>query len=183
MSLGVGLVRGINVGPTSAVAMSDLAASFEAAGFTSVRTLLRSGNVVFESSGEVDAARDGTATAVERELAARSGVAARVLLVPEAEFRRIASENPLLAAGDDFSKQVVTFLGAERMPSTLDVPAAESIAPEVVAVGRQAIYQWCPLGVSKTRLTAAFWRQLSPVATARNWRTVLRILGELGART
>jgi uncharacterized protein (DUF1697 family) len=116
-------------------------------------------------------------------LSARSGVDARVLLVSEAEFRRIAAENPLLEAGDDFSKQVVTFLGAEPMPSRLEVPAAESIAPEVVAVGRQAIYQWCPLGVSKSRLAAPFWRQLSPAATARNWRTVQRILGELDART
>jgi uncharacterized protein (DUF1697 family) len=183
LSRGVGLVRGINVGRSSAVAMPDLAASFEAVGLTGVRTLLRSGNVVFESSDELDTSADRVASAVERELAARSGVSARVLIVPEKEFRRIASEDPLLDAGDDFSKQVVTFLGAEPMPSGLVVPDPESIAPELVAVGRQAIYQWCPLGVSKTKLTAAFWRQLSPAATARNWRTVLRILGELDART
>ena len=181
--LAVGLVRGINVGPTTAVSMSDLAASFEAAGFSGVRTMLRSGNVVFEASGVVGGPGDDRAEAVARELAKRSGVSARVLIVPEKEFRRIAAENPLLDAGDDFSKQVVTFLGAEPMPTALEVPAAEAIAPEVVAVGRQAIYQWCPLGVSKTRLTASFWRQLSPAATARNWRTVLRILEELDARS
>ncbi|HEY2555909.1 MAG TPA: DUF1697 domain-containing protein [Diaminobutyricibacter sp.] len=181
LKLGVGLVRGINVGPSSAVAMSDLAASFEAVGFTGVRTLLRSGNVIFEASDGSGAGE--RAKAVEHELTARSGVSARVMLIAEEEFRRIATENPLLDAGDDFSKQVVTFLGAEPMPRRLDVPDAETIAPEVVAVGRQAIYQWCPLGVSKTKLPAAFWRQLDPAATARNWRTVQRILEELDART
>ncbi len=183
IGLGVGLVRGINVGPTTAVAMSDLVASFEEAGFTGVRTLLRSGNVVFEVSGKLGASGDDRASAVEGGLTKRSGVSARVLLLPEEEFRRVAAGNPLLDDGDDFSKLVVTFLGAEPMPGALDVPSPESIAPEIVVVGRQAIYQWCPLGVSKTRLTAAFWRQLSPAATARNWRTVLRILGELDART
>ncbi|WP_345764324.1 DUF1697 domain-containing protein [Diaminobutyricibacter sp. McL0608] len=183
MKPAVGLVRGINVGPSTAVAMDDLAASFEAVGFTAVRTLLRSGNVVFELPAGSALSVDRSAAKVERELAGRSGVAARILLIPGAEFRRIAAENPLLDDGDDFSKQVVTFLGAEPMPKKVEVPDAYSIAPEVVAVGRQAIYQWCPLGVSKTRLTAAFWRQLSPAATARNWRTVLRILGELDART
>ncbi len=182
VSIGVGLVRGINVGGSSTVAMTDLAASFDAVGFTGVRTLLRSGNVVFESSDGPEPMGEH-AVAVEKELAERSGVSARVLLVPEAEFRRIASENPLLDAGEDFSRQVVTFLGADPMPARIELPAAASIAPEVVAVGGQAIYQWCPLGVSKTKLTASFWRQLSPAATARNWRTVQRILGELDART
>jgi uncharacterized protein (DUF1697 family) len=163
--------------------MSDLAASFEAAGCTNIRTLLRSGNVVFAATGGSTPRWDREAPRVEKEIAARSGVSARVLLVPEAEFRRIAAENPLLDAGDDPSKQVVTFLGSEPMPKTLDVPAADSIAPEIVAIGNRAIYQWCPLGVSKTRLGPAFWRQLSPAATARNQRTVERILGELDART
>jgi uncharacterized protein (DUF1697 family) len=120
--LGVGLVRGINVGPTTAVAMTDLAASFEAAGFSGVRTLLRSGNVVFEAPGVVGAPGDDGAEAVAPELAKRSGVSAKVLVLPEREFRRIAAENPLLDAGDDFSKQVVTFLGAEPMPAALEVP-------------------------------------------------------------
>jgi uncharacterized protein (DUF1697 family) len=181
--LGVGLVRGINVGPTTAVGMAELAASFEAAGFSAVKTLLRSGNVVFEGPGRFGSSGDDRAAAVERELADRSGVSARVLLLPAKEFRRVADENPLLDVGDDFSKLVVTFLGADPMPRTLEVPDADAIAPELVSVGHQAIYQWCPLGVSKTRLTASFWRQLSPAATARNWRTVLRIRGELDSRT
>ncbi len=177
---GVGLVRGINVGPTTAVAMSDLAAAFEATGLSEVRTMLRSGNVVFST----DRALDGSVSAdVEAELATRSGVAARVLLIEADEFRRVAAANPLLQVAGDFSKLVVTFLGDDGVPDELLVPDADSIAPELVRVGERAIYQWCPLGVSKTRLTPSFWRQLTPAATARNWRTVLRIHGELDTRT
>lgn len=180
MRVGVGLVRGINVGPTTAVAMSDLAAAFEVCGFTAVRTLLRSGNVVFESARRFGAA---DASAVADALAARSGIASRVLLIGADEFRRVAQANPLLEVGDDLSKLVVTFLGEESAPAGLVPPEASAIAPEIVAVGERAVYQWCPLGVSKSRLTASFWKQLTPAATARNQRTVLRILAEVDGRT
>ena len=59
--LGVGLVRGINVGGASRVAKADLAAAFEAAGFREVMTLLQSGNVVFVSDARPGAAEAGTA--------------------------------------------------------------------------------------------------------------------------
>ena len=43
------LLRGINVGGRNPVAMADLRAAFEAAGYTSVRTYIQSGNVLFET--------------------------------------------------------------------------------------------------------------------------------------
>lgn len=47
MSAYLALLRGINVGSAKRVAMSDLRALMEELGFTDVRTLLNSGNVVF----------------------------------------------------------------------------------------------------------------------------------------
>jgi len=46
----------------------------------------------------------------------------------------------------------------------------------------RAIYQWSPLGVSKSTVPLAFWRRVGPVATARNQRTVLRLIAELDRR-
>ncbi|MGH7659270.1 MAG: DUF1697 domain-containing protein, partial [Gemmatimonadales bacterium] len=42
----VALLRGINVGTARRVAMADLRALMESLGYTGVRTLLNSGNVV-----------------------------------------------------------------------------------------------------------------------------------------
>lgn len=42
------LLRGINVGGNNKVAMSELKACFEQAGFTNVSTYINSGNVIFE---------------------------------------------------------------------------------------------------------------------------------------
>jgi uncharacterized protein (DUF1697 family) len=175
---GVGLVRGINVGPTTKVPKADLVAAFDDAGFAAVKTFLASGNVVFDAAG----APGGSETKiVETGIAQRTGVHARVLLLPEGEFRRIAAANPLLDDGDDFSKLMVIFLDAE-VPGDLEQPDAAAIAPELVRFGKRAIYQWCPLGVSASKLKPAFWKQAGEVATGRNWRTVLKLLEELDSR-
>jgi uncharacterized protein (DUF1697 family) len=176
--LGVGLVRGINVGGNARVAKADLAAAFEAAGFADVVTLLQSGNVVFGGAGAPTAAQ---AEAVVAALAESSGVSVGVVLLPEDRFRRIAADNPLLEVSDDDSRLVVTFLDHD-VPSGVSAPDDADLAPEIVRLGDRAIYQWSPLGVSKSVVPAAFWRSLGPVATGRNQRTVLRLLAELDRR-
>jgi uncharacterized protein (DUF1697 family) len=178
-TVAVGLVRGINVGPTTGVAMTDLTDAFEASGFEHVKTLLRSGNVIFTAPAGVAAAATAT---VERELLARSGVSARVLLLTAEAFARASAANPLVGIANDHSKLVVTYLAESPDLSSAEVPDPASIAPEVLQLGEEAIYQWCPLGVSKSKLTARFWRQFGPVATARNWRTVEKILAEVESR-
>ena len=49
-SSGIALLRGINVGRAKRIAMADLRSVFEELGFTEVRTVLNSGNVVFGSA-------------------------------------------------------------------------------------------------------------------------------------
>ena len=174
----VGLVRGINVGASTRVSKADLVASFEACGMREALTILQSGNIVFDADTE-PSERD--ARAVEAQLAARSGVAAGVVLLSDDRFRAVAAANPLLGVGDDLSKLMVTFLDHE-LPASLATPGDEELAPEIVRLGERAVYQWCPLGVSNSRVPLSFWREVGPLATGRNQRTVLRILEKLDAR-
>ena len=176
--LGVGLIRGINVGGNARVAKADLAAAFEAAGFEEVVTLLQSGNVVFRSS-KAPTARD--AAVVTAALKESSGVEAGVILLGERGFRDLAAANPLLEASDGDSRLVVTFLDHD-VPTDLVAPHDDELAPEKLRLGDRAIYQWSPLGVSKSVVPTAFWRRVGQVATARNQRTVLRLLAELDRR-
>ena len=46
------LLRGINVNPTTKVAMADLRSLLVSLGYEDVRTLLQSGNVVFDAERE-----------------------------------------------------------------------------------------------------------------------------------
>ena len=51
----VALLRGINVGGTNKVVMSELREQIAAEGFTNVRTYINSGNLLFEAEAEADA--------------------------------------------------------------------------------------------------------------------------------
>jgi uncharacterized protein (DUF1697 family) len=175
---GVGLVRGINVGTANRVAKADLVAAFEDAGVSQVVTLLQSGNAVFALDGEPTAEQ---AAAVEAGIERRSGVAARVVLLSEKGFREVVAANPLLDIADDDSRLLITFLDHE-LPDGLEPPAEEDLRPEVLRLGRRAVYQWCPLGISKSVVPPAWWRAVGPVATGRNQRTVARLLAELDRR-
>lgn len=176
--LGVGLIRGINVGGKARVAKADLAAAFVAAGFDDVVTLLQSGNVVFRSAAAPTARDAATITAALKE---SSGVEAGVILLEEGVFRELTAANPLLDVSDDDSRLVVTFLDHD-LPADMVAPDDADLAPEQVRLGVRAIYQWSPLGVSKSTVPPAFWRRVGQVATARNQRTVLRLLAELDRR-
>ena len=164
----VALLRGINVGRAKQVSMADLVAVVEACGGREVRTVLRSGNVVFGSEGPVAAA------SIEAELVRRTGVASSVLVVDGHELLRIAAENPLVEVATDQSRLMVGF--TSQPPDDSIAPDAASLAPEVLVVGEHAVYQWCPDGVMASRVPASFWKGVAPVVTVRNWRTVLRLV-------
>jgi uncharacterized protein (DUF1697 family) len=170
----VALLRGINVGTANQIAMSDLRAVFVSLGYTEVETLLRSGNVVFTATRSLGPA---ATSALEDELKSVTGVGARMLLVAADRFHAIAEANPLLPVADNPSLMVITFL-PESPPATLEVPS--DLEPELLVVGPDAIYQWCPLGVSKSKVPLSWFRALGPTATTRNQRTVDKLRGLLG---
>ena len=165
----VALLRGINVGKAKQVSMADLVAVVEACGGTGVRTVLRSGNVVFAAEGPVAGA------VFEAELVRRTGVVSSVLVIDGHELLRIAAENPLIEVATDQSRLMVGF--TSQPPDDSIAPDAASLAPEVLVVGQHAVYQWCPDGVMASRVPASFWKGVAPVVTVRNWRTVLRLVG------
>ena len=176
----VALLRGINVGTAKSVSMAELAGVFGALGFTGVKTLLRSGNVVFEAGGALPA---DAASAIEAAVLAATGVQSSVLVLDSAAFIAIADANPLLAnplraVATDGSKSFVTFVAP--MPAAVEVPDAATLYPEILRLGEAVVYQWFPDGSMQTRVPKAFWRQFPGVVTARNWNTVTKIVGLLG---
>lgn len=169
------LLRGINVNPTTKVAMADLRALLTGLGYADVVTLLQSGNVLITSAERPPVAP------IEAAIHSETGVKSRVVVLSVKEFASIASANPLLEdpaiqERDDLSKLVVTFLDGDIVPAEVNRPSDADLAPERLVITPRAIYQWCPDGILQSQLKPAWWRQFAPVATARNVRTVNRIL-------
>jgi uncharacterized protein (DUF1697 family) len=167
----VALVRGINVGRAKRVAMADLRSLFECLGHRDVRTLLNSGNVVF--TGSHGAAR--AASRIERAMAGRLGVSARVAVLSAAELGRIVTENPLLKIAKDPSRLLVAVLldpaDRRRLQPLLD----QDWRPDVLAVGSRAAYMWCPRGMLGSRLPDEIGRRLGDAVTTRNWATISKL--------
>jgi len=168
----VALIRGINVGRAKRVPMAELRALATDLGYTDVRTLLNSGNLVFtdRTSTPVAAAAD-----VEQGIASRFGVSARVTVLTASELDTAVHDNPLLGAADDPSRLLVTFFADPADRSLIEPLLEQEWAPELLAVGSRVAYFWCPGGVLASPVLDAFGRLVGDSATTRNWRTTMKI--------
>jgi uncharacterized protein (DUF1697 family) len=168
----VALIRGINVGKAKRVAMSDLRKLVEDLGFAAVRTLLNSGNLVFTAAGTIPAENGSR---IEEELAARTGVSARVTVLTATELATVVTDNPLLGVAGNPSRLLVAFLANPSELPRLGPLAEREWAPEALAVGSRVAYLWCPDGVLASPLHRAVSRVLGDAVTARNWATVCKL--------
>lgn len=169
----IALIRGINVGPAKRVAMADLRALVEDLGYSDVRTLLNSGNVVFTAPRAQTAK---AAAAIEKALAGRLGVSARTIVLSGRQLRETVEENPLLEISDNPSRLMVAFLadpgaGLKRLEPLLK----ENWFPEALSLGKRVAFIWMPAGVRASRLNQEVARVLDDSFTVRNWATVLKI--------
>lgn len=166
----VALIRGINVGRARRLAMADLRRLMEEEGLRNVRTLIASGNAVF------DAGRTTAPTAARRIEAAlvRHGVPARAVVLTAAELATVIAENPLPGADQPSRLFVAVFLpGADR--AALAPLLRRDWGPERIAVGSRAAYFWCPLGSAASDLVPAVTRVVGDQITVRNWATITRL--------
>src|SRR5437016_255242 len=97
----IALFRGINVGKAKRVSMAELRKLIEGLGCSDVRTLLNSGNVVFNAD---DKRAPGIARRIETAIEKKLGVAARVTVISAEELADIVASNPLLKVANDHSR-------------------------------------------------------------------------------
>jgi uncharacterized protein (DUF1697 family) len=168
----VALIRGINVGKAKRLPMSDLSAILVGLKFKNVRTLLNSGNVVF------DAPRPSPpklAAAIQTAIAATCGFSVSVTVLTAPQLQVIIDENPLLALAADFSRHFVAFAPDESVWSALQPLLERSWSPDALAMTPRAGYLWCEAGALDSKLSQVFGRTAGNRVTLRNWATVLKI--------
>lgn len=167
----IALLRGINVGGRRLL-MADLRRELEELGLEAVRTYIQTGNAVFRTaSAETPDLADAIAGAIEEG----HGFRPRVLVLDAADLRRAMDENPFPDAETDPKRLHLYFLAAE--PTDVDVPALEEAATdsERFHVGKRVVYLHTPDGFGRSTLAGQIERRVGVPATARNWRTVLKL--------
>jgi uncharacterized protein (DUF1697 family) len=174
----IALLRGINVGRAKRIAMADLRALLEGLGFCDVRTVLNSGNAVFQASApNVRKA----AAAIEAAIRSSLGFTVPVIVHTAQESDAIVAENPLPQAACAPSKFLVAFISSAATLGKAKGLLAETWAPDALAIGTNAAYLWCANGVIESKLMQAFGRVTSDAITTRNWATVLKLHAAAGA--
>jgi uncharacterized protein (DUF1697 family) len=171
-SCGIALLRGINVGRAKRIAMADLRTLFEELGFTDVRTVLNSGNVVFGSAMRTPA---DAAQAIEEALVRRTGVVSRVTVLSAEELAVVVDGNPLVAQSTDHARLLAFILAGPEQRKLLEPLAAQQWAPGALAIGERAAYVWCPTGVLESAAAAAVNKLLGDTTTSRNWNTLCKL--------
>lgn len=169
----IALLRGVNVGRAKRIAMADLRKLVESLGYTGVRSLLNSGNVIFDA----DVPSAEAAQAIEEAMVLRLGVAARVFVLARQELADIVDDNPLLELADDHARLFAFMLAGDAQRAVAACLCGQDWHPEAVAIGRRAVYVWCPAGMLDSAAAAALGKQLGDGATSRNWRTITRLHG------
>lgn len=167
----IAFLRGINVGRAKRIAMADLRVLVESLGYTGVRSVLNSGNVVFRAAGIT--VREA-AQAIEEVLVLKLGVVARVFVLEHAELSAIVDGNPLLEVASDHARLIVFLLGEgvqrERLMS-LD----KDWGCERLVLGERAAYLWCPEGLLDSAAATSLGKLLGDGTTSRNWTTLLKL--------
>ncbi len=179
MSICVALLRGINVGRAKRIAMADLRRAFEALGCTNVRTVLNSGNVVFDAPR---ARATRLAPAVEAAIEKTFGFNAAVVVLTAADLADIVEANPLSKVAVDPARYLVAFVRSRALLTRARPLVSQPWTPEALAIGPKAAYLWCANGIIESKLLKAFARVSRDAATTRNWATIvkLRALAEEG---
>ncbi|MEO1087012.1 MAG: DUF1697 domain-containing protein, partial [Acidobacteriota bacterium] len=173
MTTFVALLRGINVGGKNVLPMKDLKAMLTDLGAAGVRTYIQSGNAVF--SAEADAAAglgDRLADAIE----AARGFRPQTLVLGAAELAAIADANPFPEATAE--PKTLHFFVLERTPPAPDLDALRAIArdSERFELIDRCFYLHAPDGIGRSKLAAKAEKALGVPATARNRRTLSKIL-------
>ncbi|MFF7243421.1 DUF1697 domain-containing protein [Embleya sp. NPDC008237] len=167
----VALLRGINVGGHRRVPMADLRRVLTELGYTEVKTLLQSGNAVFEAAEQPTA---DLVAAIEAGLAGEFGFAVDVMVRSGAEMRAVVAANPLEVS--DPAKCAVAFLSPAADPTELGRVDPAGYAPDELRLGDRELYMYFPDGLGKARLSPILARKLGNTATVRNWNTVTKLL-------
>lgn len=174
MTTCVALLRAVNVGGANRVTMPDLRALAAGLGFGDPRTLLQTGNLVFETE------QCGSATleaALERAIAEELRLRIDVIVRSASEWTAILERNPFAAEAErDPAHLVLMLLKTAPEPNAVDDLRGVLAGPERLHAGCRELYIVYPAGIGRSKLTGTLIEgKLRTRGTGRNWNSVQKL--------
>jgi uncharacterized protein (DUF1697 family) len=163
------LLRGVNLGKRKVI-MSELREVCEAAGFTEVRTLLASGNLIVKS--KLTGAK--LEAKLEKVIEDGLGLKTDVFVRDADQLDALIAANPFKAftkANSTF--MVVNFMRGPASKAEMEAMQKTSLTGEEIAQGKDCLYMKFPNGQGPSKL------KLPKLGSGRNWNTVQKLAAAL----
>lgn len=169
----IALFRGINVGGHNILPMKELRTLLEDLGAQDVKTYIQSGNAVFRHEADSVAQLSSRISAAIKE---SHGFEPRVLLLDLAAMEKAVASNPFPEAESEPKTLHLYFLAAG--PQNPDLPMLDTLKKdsEQFKLTDTVFYLHAPDGIGRSKLAERVEKTLGVAATARNWRTVSKIM-------
>jgi uncharacterized protein (DUF1697 family) len=165
----VALLRGINVGrPTK---MEDLREVFESLGYDGVRTVLASGNVIFETR---KTAVGTLMRRIEDALEKAFGYRITVVVRPLAELERLRKKNPFGRVAPRAGTRTHVSYPKRRPATTAKPPTGDGF--EVLGIVDGAVCSVVEPGAATPDLMRTLDKAYGNEVTTRTWKTIERIV-------
>ncbi len=163
MTTNYAFLRAVNLGGTNKVSMAELKSLLADLGYENPRSLLNSGNLVFDAKGSPATLEKR----LESEVRKRLGLDIDIMIRTPADLTMIVKANPFKKeAKSDPSHLMVTFCKTAP-PKNTKVSGQNR---EQYKIAGREIYSTYPDGMGRSKL------KIDARGTTRNWNTILKLL-------
>lgn len=172
----IALFRGINVGGKNILSMAGLKKSLESLGLANVCTYIQSGNVIFDSETVSPAPLQSK---IARQIETDHGLKPAILLMSPEVLKAAVLSNPFPEATSD--PKTLHYFFLENTATDPDVAAIDAACAdtEEYVLSDHVFYLHAPDGIGRSKLAAKVEKCLGVPVTARNHRTVEKLLAIL----
>lgn len=172
MTTWISLLRGVNVGGKNILPMKELRSLLSKLGYTKIQTYIQSGNCVFQ-------ANDVTASVISEQItngiAENFGFEPSIMTLSVTQFSKAIKQNPFNVESIDPKSIHFYFLSEEPVNADIDTLSTLKSSSEEFILKKNVFYLLAPDGIGRSKLAARAESKLGVAATARNYRTVVKI--------
>jgi uncharacterized protein (DUF1697 family) len=170
----VAFLRGINVGGKNKVKMETLRKACTALGFENVKTYINSGNMIFETAKSDD---KKLAEKIEKAIDKEFSLNIKTMVRSIAEIEDIVKNNPFDGQFENDKDLHVFFLDEALPAEKREQLLSNNNENEMFATQSREIFCLMRISVLDSLMGKDYiGKKLKVSATARNWRTVNKIL-------
>lgn len=170
----VAFLRGINVGGKNKIKMETLREVCTAIGFENVKTYINSGNVIFETK-KIDDIK--LAAKIEAAIEKEFGLKIKTMVRSIDKIESVIKNNPFDGEFENEKDLHVFFLDEELSDEKREHLLSNNNENERFAVRGREIFYLLRVNFSDSLMGKDYiGKKLKVSATARNWRTVNKIL-------